>query len=256
MRLVVALAVVPLLLLAACGSVGGPGAADLDRRTFLSTAVTEDGRARDLVPGSRVSITFDDGRLSASAGCNTMTGGYRVVDQTLVVDALGMTEMGCPGDLAEQDEWLSGLLGSEPAAVLDGDTLTVTSASTTLTLQDRAVADPDRPLVGTEWRVDSLISGDAVSSTPGAAEATMTFQDDGRVLVNAGCNRGSGSYTLDGSTLTIGPVALTRMYCSDERGELEEAFLAVLDAGALEVDITAASLTLTGGDLGLGLRAD
>jgi heat shock protein HslJ len=248
----------PLLLLTACGTVlGGAGeGADLDGRTFLSTGVTEGGAPRDLVSGSQVQISFGDGRLSASAGCNTMNGGYRVVGGTLVVEQLAMTEMGCPGELMEQDTWLADLLTAEPALAADGDQVTLTTASTVLTLTDREVADPDRPLVGTPWRVDSLISGEMVSSVPAGAEASMTFGEDGTVQVSPGCNRGSGSYTEGEGTVTVGPLALTRMACEGPRGELERAVLEVLEAGVLQVALTAASLTLTAGDTGLGLRAD
>ena len=42
---------------------------------------------------------------------------------------------------------------------------------------------------------------------------TLEFQPGGRVNVRADCNRGSGSYLLNGSTLTFGPIALTRAMC-------------------------------------------
>ena len=41
---------------------------------------------------------------------------------------------------------------------------------------------------------------------------TLEFQPGGRVNVRADCNRGSGSYLLNGSTLTFGPIALTRVW--------------------------------------------
>lgn len=257
MRYAVTLAV--LLLLTSCGTATGPGgAADVDGRTFLSTEVAEDGVPRDLVEGSRISVTFEDGQLSAQAGCNTMFGGYEVDGDTLVVDGLAMTEMGCPEDLMAQDAWLAALLQSGPALAVDGDTLVLTGGSTVLTLQDREVADPDRPFTGTVWRVDSLISGDAVSTVPGEAEATLTFAEDGTVEVMGGCNQGSGNYELDQEegTVTVGPVAMTLMACEDERGELEEHVLGVLNAGELTVDIVADRLTLSSGEVGLGLRAE
>lgn len=139
---------------------------------------------------------------------------------------------------------------------MQGDELTLTAGSTVLTLLDREVADPDRSLVGTSWRVDSLISGDAVSSVPAGAEATLTFAEDGTVSVSPGCNRGSGSYERGEGTVSVGPLAATRMACQGPRGELESAVLEVLGAGELTVRIEAASLTLQAGDVGLGLRAD
>lgn len=256
MRAVTLLALA-VILLTSCGSVTGPAdtSADLSGRTFLSTAVTSDGDARELVEGSRISLAFADGRLTAQAGCNTMSGDYRIEDEVLVVDALGMTRMGCPGDLAEQDIWLSDLLTSRPTLALHDDELVLTTPTETVTLLDRVVADPDRPLVGTVWRVDSLISGDTVSSTPGTAEASLTFGGDGTVQVRGGCNTGSASYTVGEGTLTVGPVAMTRMACGDERGELEAAVLRVLEAGELQMEIEADRLTLSADGAGLGLHA-
>ena len=42
---------------------------------------------------------------------------------------------------------------------------------------------------------------------------TLEFQPGGRVNVRADCNRGSGSYLLNGRSLTFGPIALTRAMC-------------------------------------------
>jgi heat shock protein HslJ len=256
MRLLVLLCALPVLALAACGTVAGTGGQAVGGRTFLSTGVTEDGRPRELVDGSRVTLAFEEGRLRASAGCNTMGGNYRLDGRSLVTDQLAMTEMGCPPALMDQDTWLADLLTSRPTLDLDGDELTLTSGPTVLSLLDRVVADPDRPLVGTTWRVDSLVTGEAVSSTPGEAQATLTFREDGTVEVMAGCNRGRGTWVEGDGTVTLSGIALTRMACSGDRAELEEAVLRVLQAGELEVRITAASLQLLAGDLGLGLRAE
>ncbi|GGK83305.1 META domain-containing protein [Ornithinimicrobium pekingense] len=256
MRLVALLCALPVLVLASCGAVGGAGAPEVGGRTFLSTAVTEDGNPHQLVDGSRVTLAFVDGRVRAGAGCNTMSGAYSLDGDVLVTEELAMTEMGCPGPLMDQDTWLAGLLTGRPALAVQGDELTLTAGSTVLTLLDREVADPDRPLVGTTWRVDSLISGDAVSSVPAGAEATLTFGEDGTVSVSPGCNRGSGSYERGEGTVSVGPLVLTRMACQGPRGELESAVLEVLVAGELTARIEAASLTLQAGDVGLGLRAD
>ncbi|WP_162803097.1 META domain-containing protein [Ornithinimicrobium avium] len=255
MRTVVGLALA-VLALTSCGSVTPEGSGTgLSGRTFLSTAVTRDGAPRELVERSRISLTFADGRLTAQAGCNTMFGDYRVEGEVLVIDALGTTEMGCPDGLAAQDDWLSGLLSSRPRLELHGEQLVLVTTTDTVTLLDRVVADPDRPLVGTVWRVDALTCGEAVSSVPVGAEASLTFGEDGTVQVRGGCNTGSASYTAVDRTVSLGPVAMTRMACEGGRGELEAAVLRVLDAGELQLTITADRLTLTTGRDGLVLRA-
>ena len=59
-------------------------------------------------------------------------------------------------------------------------------------LLDREVAEPDLNIVGPTWTVESIIHGDAVSSVPAGAIATLVFKADGTIDVNAGCNRGGG----------------------------------------------------------------
>ena len=51
---------------------GASGQGGLEGRTFLSTSI--EGRA--LVAGSRVRISFQENRVGASAGCNSMSGSY------------------------------------------------------------------------------------------------------------------------------------------------------------------------------------
>jgi heat shock protein HslJ len=247
----VARLIVIAFLLAACTAPGGP---PLDGTEWLSTAVTQDGADRPLVDGTQIRLSFTDGQLSASAGCNTMGGGYRFEGGRLVFEGGGMTEMGCDDERHAQDDWLFGFLGSRPSIAQDGDTLTLSANGTVIELQDREVAEPDLPLTGAAWTVDSIISGDAVSSVPGNAVATLVFTDDGRVDVDTGCNTGSGSYEVTDGTLRVREVTTTLIGCDGPTAELEEAVLAVLNAGEVDYTIDAGSLTLMAGDHGLGLR--
>jgi heat shock protein HslJ len=225
---------------------GGPGA--IDGRTFLSTAIA--GRA--LVPGSQVRLSFEGDRIGASAGCNSMGGSYAVDGGRLVVGALATTEMGCDPALMDQDTWLGGFLDGASIA-LAGDMLTLAKDGVTLTLLDREVADPDRPLVGTRWVVDGLVSGDAVSSVPAGVVATLAFSD-GEVAVEAGCNSGGGTAEIGETTITFGPIALTEMACGPDAMAVEQAVTAVL-SGTADYAIEADSLSLSGAGVGLLLRA-
>lgn len=240
-----------LLALTACGGMPGPS---LDGSEWLSTAVTEDGADRPLVDGTRIRLSFTDGQLGASAGCNTMGGAYRIEDGRLIFEGGGMTEMGCDDERHAQDDWLFGFLGSRPAVAQEGDKLTLTSGGTVIALQDSEVAEPDLALVGTTWTVDSIISGDAVSSVPDGANATLVFTDDGRVEVDTGCNTGGGTYEVSGGTLRIREVFITLIGCGRGPSQLEEAVMAVLGAEELDYAIDAGRLTLMAGNRGLALR--
>jgi len=245
------------LLLAACTATGGggnpanspsPSPAVLDGRTFLSTSVT----GHDLVSGSTVRLSFDAGQLGASAGCNQMGGAYQVVDGRLRIGSMMTTDMGCAAPLMAQDTWVGSFLGGATVA-LAGDTLTLTNGDTTMTLTDREVADPDRPLEGTRWVLDGFITGDAVSSVAAGVNAAVTIAD-GRMDVEAGCNTGGATVSSTASTLSIGPMALTKMACPPDAMAVEQAMTSVL-SGDVGYTIEADVLTMTAGPNGLTFRA-
>lgn len=227
----------------------------LDQRTFIATAAT----GFTIVEGSTISLTFTDGLISANAGCNSMSGGYTVADGVLEVETMAMTQMACEPALMEQDAALADFLGSKPAILVTGDTLTLGDETRGMTLLDREVADPDRPLAGTAWTVTTVVTGDAAISGWGEATATLNIEladgaTDGTALVEAGCNRGSATVTVTESSLTFGPLALTKMMCDAAAMELEAAVTATL-AGEVTYDIEADQLTLTNGTNGLVLTS-
>lgn len=68
------------------------------------------------------------------------------------------------------------------------------------------------------------------------AQSDATFAD-GKVSGNAGVNQYSGSYEVDGSKLSIGPLLSTQMAGDPAIMEQEAAYLAALQAaGAYRVD--------------------
>jgi heat shock protein HslJ len=131
--------------------------------------------------------------------------------------------------------------------------LTLGHGDVTVTLTDREVADPDRPLDGTRWVVDGIVTGDAVSSVPAGVTAALTISN-GQLQVVAGCNTGSASVEATDTTMTIGPLALTKKACASETMAVEQAVTAVL-SGQVGYSIEADVLTLTASGAGLMLRA-
>jgi len=253
-----------LVVFAACGrgaAPGGPGqgsTGDLDGRTFLSTGVTENGAPRPLVAGTRISIRFEAARLNANAGCNHLGGRYRVESGALVVDDLATTDMACvPATRMDQDTWLAAVLTGRPTIDLNGDALTLAGGGVEIAMKDRRTVDPDRPLTGPRWRVESIITGDAVSSTPQEAEAHFTFAADGRVTGSTGCNDFFGSYQAAGGMITFSGVGMTKKACQGAVNVLERAVTALFDGRPAPYRIEADQLTVTysTGNGGLQLRA-
>ena len=87
--------------------------------------------------------------------------------------------------------------------------------------------ETSQELVGTMW---DLISFAGQSPIAGFT-LTLSFEADGQLGGSAGCNSFFGSYTLEGTTLTIGQMGSTMMACMDNGVmEQESAYLGWLAA--------------------------
>jgi heat shock protein HslJ len=87
----------------------------------------------------------------------------------------------------------------------------------------RAMAEP---VLRGEWRVASI------DGRPPAAQASLNFDDKGRVSGRAVCNRFAASYEASGEALAISRAASTRMACPPPLMEQEALFLAILNDAA------------------------
>jgi heat shock protein HslJ len=184
-----------------------------------------------------------------------MGGTYRIDGGRLIVGDLATTEMGCEPDLMAQDQWYGVVLGATPAISIVMNDLILEAGSVKITFVDREVAEPDAQLVGPTWTVESIITGDAVSSVPADPVATLVFRDDGSLEVNTGCNRGSGTWSSVAGGIEVGPLMLTKMACQKDPASLESAVLVVLEAGTIAAEIDSTLMTLMAGNQGLMLRA-
>jgi len=109
-----------------------------------------------------------------------------------------------------------------------------------------AAAAPDSGLTSGEWALVALFGQPA----PLGAEdrpATLAFtRDSGRVSGYSGCNRVFGNYVLTGSSLSVGPLGMTRMAC-DKGMDLEHRYATALDS-VRGYRVTADTLELLGED--------
>ncbi|MFI5775783.1 META domain-containing protein [Nocardia sp. NPDC051570] len=234
------------------GSSGGPTPMG---HTFISTMVV----GTPIPGGGPLVLTFADGRVSAQAGCNTGSGPVFFDGTVLRISGLATTMMGCPGKRGGADGWQTELLQSAPTWKLDGSTLTLTGNGITVTLLDKKVAQPDRPLTGTAWTVTALLlpNGQTTSQALEQSKPTLTLGADGQISGSAGCNRMTGTADIapGGQEITF-RVATTRMACQPEVMEIERQVLQALD-GKTRATIDADTLTLhnDGTNTGLVLRA-
>ncbi|MGV0742269.1 META domain-containing protein [Mycolicibacterium sp. XJ870] len=251
MRLLpIALAV---LALAACSD--NAGADDSPNgRNFVSVQVEGD----QIPGGGPLTVGFDGGQISTFAGCNHGSGTVDLAEGR-VVTQLASTMMACPPPVGDSDLWVSRFFDAQPSWSLDGDTLTLKTDTATVTLKDKKVVHPDRPLTDTTWQVTSLVSAQAVTTSQALEQGkpTLKIAADGTVTGSTGCNQITGRAVVSGTPAVIdfGPLATTRRACPDGLGEVEQTVLRVLD-GKVQSAIEGDELRLTGADgNGLILRA-
>lgn len=228
---------------------------DLDGRTFVSTQVTREGKPYQLASRTPIQLALSGSTLSANAGCNHLSGEGSVEGGLLVISDMGGTEMGCEPALMKQDEWLVAFLTAEATVDVDGDNLTLSSADAKVELLDEEVVNPDLPLAGTRWVLesfgDSSSNDGAVSSVPEGRPAWLEIKGD-QVSFDDSCNAGSAQAEIGPSTLQIGEVLKTVMDCgpSDVTGAITDVL-----RGEVKYSIDGNQLVLTKGDTALTYRA-
>ena len=81
------------------------------------------------------------------------------------------------------------------------------------------------PLQG-QWKLVSYGSSSDQTLAAPDVDTSIEFLD-GKLSGNVGCNGFGGDYTVDGDTITFGPVMSTLMFCEGPVGEQEAVTLAV-----------------------------
>jgi heat shock protein HslJ len=86
---------------------------------------------------------------------------------------------------------------------------------------------PVNPLANTSWSVGRL-NGFGVP-IPGT-NMTASFGGTGTINVNGGCNTYSGTYSVNGSNITISALIGTQIFCADDISQQETQYLAALQS--------------------------
>lgn len=240
-------------------------------KAYLSTAVTEDGEPKQLVPKTRIRLEFarvpnknaDGPRVydvvRAYVGCNRMgtavAAGELLTAGSLWIPGLGGTQVGCEPPLRDQEEWLKTFLTSRPSWRLNGDELTLASGGTTITLLDRKIAEPDCPLDGVRWKVVTTITNADLRQGYHLSGLAWIRFDGGRVTGWTGCNELSGTFTRNNTELNFSDVATTDRVCTPDTATLQTAILATLGpAVTYTIDYNQLTLLAPSGT-GLDLKA-
>lgn len=81
-------------------------------------------------------------------------------------------------------------------------------------------------LIGGVWLAEDIRGGGVIDR----AQSTLAFKENGGVTGSGGCNRFVGSATIREQSLSIGPLATTKMACAPALMDQEQKFLSALEA--------------------------
>jgi heat shock protein HslJ len=181
----------------------------------------------NAAPTSNATLTFTDDNAGGLAGCNTFTASYTADASALKFGPIALTRMACePGVTSFESAYVSAL-SNTTKYTMSVEQLTLQSGGGEALLTYAPGSPTD---IEGSWEVTSFNNGSAIVSVALGSTITMEFDADGQVSGNGGCNQYSGGYSVDGSSISIGPLRSTMMACPDEAvGTQEAQFLAALD---------------------------
>jgi heat shock protein HslJ len=220
------------LALAACAS--ARGSASLEGTLWaLESYQNAEGETVDVLPNSGARAEFENGEVSGTSGCNRFFGAYEVDGNSISIGPLGSTLMGCPDPLAQQEFGLMTSFQSAATYEISGDTLTLSNEDGEVVVT--FVESESLSLTGTNWIANGVNNGrGGVQSIVIGNEITAVFGEEGSLSGSAGCNNYGGTYEVDGENMSIGPLAVTAMFCEQPEGTMdqESEYLAALETVA------------------------
>jgi heat shock protein HslJ len=180
-------------------------------------------------------LVGSDGTLTGSSGCNHYFGSYTLDGNKVKVSPLASTKAACANsDVQNQETQFLAALQMTEAYTKDTSGLTLTNTSTlhggTVVT---AVPAHTSDYVGS-WQAIGINSGNGSLNPPAAGRpVTAIFRASGQIEGSTGCNAFSGPYTVNGDSMSIGPLLSTSAACGSSLMEnQQQQYLNALQATA------------------------
>lgn len=151
-------------------------------------------------------INVEPDILLGQAGCNDYEANYAVDGDSVTIDVMGMTEMGCEGSAMALEEAYVAALDRVSAfeRVADGQ-LRLVGARVELVFATEALVDTTA-LIGTTWTLVAL--QDAGTTTKPTGDGFVRFQE-ATMTGSTGCRALDGTWTQQGSEIEFGNLGAT-----------------------------------------------
>ncbi|MCL4833371.1 MAG: META domain-containing protein [Caldilineaceae bacterium] len=165
-------------------------------------------------PGKYTLQFADNGTLGGQLDCNFLSGTFTLDGDKLVFGPIASTMAFCPED-GILSTYSAALNSANSYAVAD-DRLRISYGAAAGVLIYAPALNAQLP-VGVVWHLQAIQMMNDEVFTPGQPDAyTLELSADGTAGGQVDCNQFSGSYSLDGSALTFGPLSSTRAMCPED----------------------------------------
>ncbi|HEX2884089.1 MAG TPA: META domain-containing protein [Candidatus Limnocylindria bacterium] len=248
------------LVLVACGGGQGAAPASPSATAFDPTGAWELQRgtageaAIPIVEDHRITLEVTGSRIGGTAACNSYGGRLVARDGGLDIVELGTTAMACVDQgVMESEVAYVRALEAVDAMAMDGEELVLRGPAVELRF-GRLHPPPTADLVGTTWRLETLVDGDVAAAAVGDP-ATLELTADGRLTGSTGCRGFDGSWIEQGDQIVATSLAMTDQVCPPALADQDNQVVTVIGDGFVPT-IEGELLTLTDrGSVGLVYRS-
>jgi heat shock protein HslJ len=182
-----------------------------------------------VLPAARPTLTFaQDGTVGGSASCNQYSGPFRLDGDRIAIGELASTLMLCDGEVgAQETAFLGALRASQTWRISGAGDLEIGGVGAIVAgpgIAEGPPPDQAAGLAGTSWNLAEM----GATAAFARIVPTLEFGADGSVSGFAACNTFSGTFTTDGQTIALGPLATTKMGCERPASAVEAEYLQAL----------------------------
>ncbi len=195
--------------------------------SWLLISIQKDGQI--IAPAATVYATliFGTDSVGGHAGCNTYGGNYTLSNGQLVMSQLFSTMMFCENNNAMDVETaLMQALNAVTGYQIEGDSLTLSIEGGQATFA-RLLPLSGSPFENTEWELLAFVTNTQADGPVNNTQLTVRFEN-GQLAGSAGCNNYFGSYSVDGSMITVSPLGSTKMACEESVNAQEMRFMSAM----------------------------
>jgi heat shock protein HslJ len=190
--------------------------------TFENTVWTTNSINNEPVLASTtLTVQFDEqGEVTGFDGCNNLNSTYTINGSNISISPnMISTKKACSVEIMTQADTFTQLLISSSGYKLgDGVMVLIQDENEGLSFTGAT-----NSLAKTSWEVTGYNNGkEAVVGPITDTNPTITFGDDGSISGNASCNTYSGTYSLQGESISIITIASTQRECFEPEGIMEQ----------------------------------